>query len=184
MLVSDACFSLGRQPLPALTEILGALHDVLDDRDVVINAAGSLPGDLQMLGVKLAAPDREVVVLVGDASYLMMAQELVTMVSEGLKVIVVVVQNHGFASIGALSESLGSQRFGTQGGPLALVSADFGPATERIFGAAREALASGLTTGLIVCAVASLAGALITLLVIKPDATRTVTGTEPATALA
>ncbi|WP_410608364.1 3D-(3,5/4)-trihydroxycyclohexane-1,2-dione acylhydrolase (decyclizing) [Amycolatopsis sp. lyj-109] len=137
---TDACFSLGHQPLPAQTEILGALHDVLDDRDVVINAAGSLPGDLQMLwrardpkaynveyayscmgyevaaglGVKLAAPDREVVVLVGDGSYLMMAQELVTMVSEGLKVIVVVVQNHGFASIGALSESLGSQRFGTQ----------------------------------------------------------------------
>jgi 3D-(3,5/4)-trihydroxycyclohexane-1,2-dione acylhydrolase (decyclizing) len=137
---TDACFSLGHQPLPAQTEILGALHDVLDDRDVVINAAGSLPGDLQLLwrardpksynveyayscmgyevaaglGVKLAAPDREVVVLVGDGSYLMMAQELVTMVSEGLKVIVVLVQNHGFASIGALSESLGSQRFGTQ----------------------------------------------------------------------
>ncbi|MEU4248975.1 3D-(3,5/4)-trihydroxycyclohexane-1,2-dione acylhydrolase (decyclizing) [Amycolatopsis sp. NPDC026612] len=137
---TEACFSAGHGPLPAQTEILGALQDVLDDRDVVINAAGSLPGDLQMLwrardpksynveyayscmgyevaaglGVKLAAPDREVVVLVGDGSYLMMAQELVTMVSEGLKVIVVLVQNHGFASIGSLSESLGSQRFGTQ----------------------------------------------------------------------
>jgi 3D-(3,5/4)-trihydroxycyclohexane-1,2-dione acylhydrolase (decyclizing) len=99
-----------------------------------------MPGDLQMLwrardpkaynveyayscmgyeiaagvGTKLAAPDCEVVVLVGDGSYLMMAQEIVTMVSEGLKVIIVLVQNHGFASIGALSESLGSQRFGTQ----------------------------------------------------------------------
>ncbi len=52
--------------------------------------------------------------LVGDGSYLMMAQEIVTMVSEGLKVIIVLVQNHGFASIGALSESLGSQRFGTK----------------------------------------------------------------------
>jgi 3D-(3,5/4)-trihydroxycyclohexane-1,2-dione acylhydrolase (decyclizing) len=106
----------------------------------VINAAGSMPGDLQMLwrardpkayhveysyscmgyevaaglGVKLAEPDREVFVLVGDGSYLMMAQEIVTMVSEGLKVIVVLVQNHGFASIGSLSESLGSQRFGTR----------------------------------------------------------------------
>ncbi|SEF32240.1 3D-(3,5/4)-trihydroxycyclohexane-1,2-dione acylhydrolase (decyclizing) [Amycolatopsis pretoriensis] len=137
---TDACFAAAHGPLPAQTEILGALQDVLDDQDVVINAAGSLPGDLQMLwrardpkaynveyayscmgyevaaglGVKLAAPEREVVVLVGDGSYLMMAQELVTMVSEGLKVIVVLVQNHGFASIGSLSESLGSQRFGTQ----------------------------------------------------------------------
>ncbi|WP_431905890.1 3D-(3,5/4)-trihydroxycyclohexane-1,2-dione acylhydrolase (decyclizing) [Amycolatopsis thermoflava] len=137
---ADACFTVGHQPLPAQTEILGALNAALDDRDVVINAAGSMPGDLQMLwrardpkaynveyafscmgyevaagvGTKMAAPDREVVVLVGDGSYLMMAQEIVTMVSEGLKVIIVLVQNHGFASIGALSESLGSQRFGTR----------------------------------------------------------------------
>ncbi|WP_433189687.1 3D-(3,5/4)-trihydroxycyclohexane-1,2-dione acylhydrolase (decyclizing) [Actinoallomurus sp. CA-150999] len=136
---ADECFHLGHGPLPAQTEILGALGEALDDRDVVINAAGSMPGDLQMLwrardpkayhveyayscmgyevaagvGAKLAAPDREVVVLVGDGSYLMMSQEIVTMVSEGLKVIIVLVQNHGFASIGSLSESLGSQRFGT-----------------------------------------------------------------------
>ncbi|NKQ55436.1 3D-(3,5/4)-trihydroxycyclohexane-1,2-dione acylhydrolase (decyclizing) [Amycolatopsis sp. K13G38] len=136
---AEACFHLGHGPLPAQTEILGALNDALDDRDVVINAAGSMPGDLQMLwrardpkaynveyayscmgyeiaagvGTKLAAPDREVVVLVGDGSYLMMSQEIVTMISEGLKVIIVIVQNHGFASIGSLSESLGSQRFGT-----------------------------------------------------------------------
>jgi 3D-(3,5/4)-trihydroxycyclohexane-1,2-dione acylhydrolase (decyclizing) len=61
----------------------------------------------------MAAPDRDVFVMVGDGSYLMMAQELVTAVQEGVKVIVVLVQNHGFASIGELSESLGSQRFGT-----------------------------------------------------------------------
>jgi 3D-(3,5/4)-trihydroxycyclohexane-1,2-dione acylhydrolase (decyclizing) len=61
----------------------------------------------------LAAPDREVFSLVGDGSYLMMAQEIVTAVSEGIKLIVVIVQNHGFASIGELSEKLGSQRFGT-----------------------------------------------------------------------
>lgn len=66
------------------------------------------------VGAKLAAPDREVVVLVGDGSYLMMCQELVTAVSEGLKLTVVLVDNGGFASIGALSESLGSQRFGTR----------------------------------------------------------------------
>ncbi|HSS67668.1 MAG TPA: thiamine pyrophosphate-dependent enzyme, partial [Nocardioidaceae bacterium] len=58
--------------------------------------------------------DRDVFVMVGDGSYLMMAQELVTAVQEGVKLIVVIVQNHGFASIGALSESLGSQRFGTR----------------------------------------------------------------------
>lgn len=136
---ADACFDLGHAPLPAQTEILGALNRSLDDSDVVINAAGSMPGDLQMLwrardpkayhveyayscmgyevaagvGVKLAAPEREVVVLVGDGSYLMMAQEIVTLIAERLKAIIVLVQNHGFASIGSLSESLGSQRFGT-----------------------------------------------------------------------
>ncbi|WP_017616025.1 3D-(3,5/4)-trihydroxycyclohexane-1,2-dione acylhydrolase (decyclizing) [Nocardiopsis salina] len=130
----------GRDGLPAQTAVLGTLNDTLDDRDVIINAAGSMPGDLQMLwrardpktyhveyayscmgyevaaglGVKMAAPDREVVVLVGDGSYLMMAQEVATMVSEGIKVVIVLVQNHGFASIGALSEDLGSQRFGTR----------------------------------------------------------------------
>jgi 3D-(3,5/4)-trihydroxycyclohexane-1,2-dione acylhydrolase (decyclizing) len=70
------------------------------------------------LGVKMAAldagEDRDVVVMVGDGSYLMMSQEIVTAVQEGVKLIVVLVQNHGFASIGALSESLGSQRFGTR----------------------------------------------------------------------
>ena len=60
------------------------------------------------LGVKMAAPDREVFVMVGDGSYLMMSQELVTAVQEGIKLIVVLVQNHGFASIGALSECLGA----------------------------------------------------------------------------
>ncbi|WP_406441112.1 3D-(3,5/4)-trihydroxycyclohexane-1,2-dione acylhydrolase (decyclizing) [Streptomyces sp. NBC_00631] len=140
--IEQECFAPGRNTgaLPAQTQILGALNDVLDDRAVVINAAGSMPGDLQQLwrardpkayhveyayscmgyevaagvGAKMADPSREVVVLVGDGSYLMMAQEIVTMVSEGLKVIIVLVQNHGFASIGSLSESLGSQRFGTR----------------------------------------------------------------------
>ncbi|MDT0331523.1 3D-(3,5/4)-trihydroxycyclohexane-1,2-dione acylhydrolase (decyclizing) [Nocardiopsis lambiniae] len=138
--ITDACYHVEHGPLPAQTAVLGVLNEELDDRDVVVNAAGSMPGDLQMLwrardpkayhveyayscmgyevagglGVKMADPSREVVVLVGDGSYLMMAQEIVTMVSEGLKVIIVVVQNHGFASIGSLSESLGSQRFGTR----------------------------------------------------------------------
>ena len=135
----DHAFHLGHGPLPAQTEVLGALHDVLDPRDVIVQAAGSLPGDLQMLwrakdpkaynveyayscmgyeiagglGTKMADPGREVFVLVGDGSYLMMAQEIVTAVAEDLKLVIVLVQNHGFASIGALSDSLGSQRFGT-----------------------------------------------------------------------
>ena len=57
---------------------------------------------------------RDVVVMVGDGSYLMMHTELVTAVAEGLKLVVVLIQNHGYASIGALSEQLGSQRFGTK----------------------------------------------------------------------
>ena len=121
-------------------EVLGLVNDLSDPRDVVVCAAGSMPGDLHKLwqvrdpkgyhveygyscmgyevagglGVRMACPDRDVFVMVGDGSYLMMATELVTAVQEGLKVIVVLVQNHGFASIGSLSEELGSQRFGTK----------------------------------------------------------------------
>jgi 3D-(3,5/4)-trihydroxycyclohexane-1,2-dione acylhydrolase (decyclizing) len=138
--VVDEAFHLGHEPLPAQTEIIGAVNEIADARDVVVQAAGSLPGDLQMLwraadakqyhveygyscmgyeiaaslGIKMAAPDREVFCLVGDGSYLMMNQEIVTAVSEGIKLVVVLIQNHGFASIGSLSESLGSQRFGTR----------------------------------------------------------------------
>jgi 3D-(3,5/4)-trihydroxycyclohexane-1,2-dione acylhydrolase (decyclizing) len=135
----DQAYHLGHQPLPAQTEVLGALNEFMDERDVVVQAAGSMPGDLQMLwrardpkqyhveygyscmgyeiagglGAKLADPQREVFVLVGDGSYLMMAQEIVTAVAEHVKLNIVLVDNRGFASIGALSESLGSQRFGT-----------------------------------------------------------------------
>ena len=124
---------------PPQTEVLGALNELIGPDAVVVQAAGSMPGDLQMLwraqdvkqyhveyayscmgyeiagglGIKMAAPEREVCVLVGDGSYLMMAQEIVTAVSEGIKLNIVIVQNHGFSSIGSLSESLGSQRFGT-----------------------------------------------------------------------
>ncbi|MPZ93443.1 MAG: 3D-(3,5/4)-trihydroxycyclohexane-1,2-dione acylhydrolase (decyclizing) [Propionibacteriales bacterium] len=137
--VVEEAYHLGHQPQPAQSEVIGAVNDVSEPRDVVVCAAGSMPGDLHKLwrtrdpkdyhveygyscmgyeiaggvGVRMACPDRDVFVLVGDGSYLMMAQELVTAVQEGIKVIVVLVQNHGFASIGALSEELGSQRFGT-----------------------------------------------------------------------
>jgi 3D-(3,5/4)-trihydroxycyclohexane-1,2-dione acylhydrolase (decyclizing) len=135
---------LRHEPLPAQSEVIGVVNRLTRDRDVVVCAAGSMPGDLHKLwrtrdrkgyhveygfscmgyeiagglGIKLAAldagEDREVVVMVGDGSYLMMSQEIVTAVQERVKLIVVLVQNHGFASIGALSQSLGSQRFGTR----------------------------------------------------------------------
>jgi 3D-(3,5/4)-trihydroxycyclohexane-1,2-dione acylhydrolase (decyclizing) len=137
--VVERAYHLGHGPLPAQSEIIGAVNDISGPRDVVICAAGSMPGDLHKLwrtrdpkgyhveygyscmgyeiaggfGAKLASPDRDIYVMVGDGSYLMMAQELVTAVQERVKVIVVLVQNHGFASIGALSEELGVQRFGT-----------------------------------------------------------------------
>ena len=66
------------------------------------------------LGVKMAAPEREVYVMVGDGSYLMMAQEIVTSIQEGLKLIIVLIDNGGFKSIGALSRSLGQEGFGTR----------------------------------------------------------------------
>ncbi|MBI3217621.1 MAG: 3D-(3,5/4)-trihydroxycyclohexane-1,2-dione acylhydrolase (decyclizing) [Mycobacterium sp.] len=120
-------------------QVIGLVNTLSDPRDVVVCAAGSMPGDLHKMwrtrdrkgyhveygfscmgyeiaggiGVRMAAPDRDVFVMVGDGSYLMMATELVTAVQEGVKIIPVLVQNHGFASIGGLSESLGSQRFGT-----------------------------------------------------------------------
>ena len=124
---------------PTQGQVIGMVNEVFGPRDVVLCAAGSMPGDLHKLwrtrdpkgyhveygyscmgyeiagglGAKMASPDRDIYVMVGDGSYLMMAQELVTAVQEGVKLVVVLVQNHGFASIGALSQSIGSQRFGT-----------------------------------------------------------------------
>jgi 3D-(3,5/4)-trihydroxycyclohexane-1,2-dione acylhydrolase (decyclizing) len=133
-------YALGREPLPAQSEVIGAVNDAAAPTDVLVCAAGAMPGDLHKLwrtrdpkgyhveygyscmgyeiaggiGVKLAAPEREVIVLVGDGSYLMMPGELVTAVQERLKLTVVLVDNHGFNSIGGLSRSLGLQGFGTQ----------------------------------------------------------------------
>ncbi|WP_028065163.1 3D-(3,5/4)-trihydroxycyclohexane-1,2-dione acylhydrolase (decyclizing) [Solirubrobacter soli] len=121
--------------------VIGAVNDVAGETGVVVNAAGSAPGDLHKLwrardpegkgyhveygfscmgyeipggvGTKLAAPEREVWVLVGDASWLMSPGELVTAVQEGVPIRLVLVDNHGYASIGALSRSIGSDGFGT-----------------------------------------------------------------------
>ena len=139
--VVDECYHRDNQPLPAQTEVFGALNELMGEKDVVINAAGPMPGDPQTLwrapppeqyhleyayscmgyeipaalGVKLAVGDEhEVVAIVGDGTYQMLPMEIATMAQEGIKVILVLLQNHGFASIGALSESRGSQRFGTK----------------------------------------------------------------------
>jgi len=136
----EGAYQFANVPLPSQIEVIAAVNDAVGPGDVVVCAAGSMPGDLHKLwrtggdpkayhveygyscmgyeiagglGVKLAAPEREVYVLVGDGSYLMLAQEIVTAVAEGVKLIIVLVDNSGYASIGALSESVGSQRFGT-----------------------------------------------------------------------
>ncbi|MEV5241963.1 3D-(3,5/4)-trihydroxycyclohexane-1,2-dione acylhydrolase (decyclizing) [Streptomyces cinnamoneus] len=124
---------------PTQAQVLGALDAVVGDEDVIVNAAGSLPGDLHKLwrtrsrrqyhleygyscmgyeipaaiGVRIADPDSPVWALVGDGTYLMMPTELVTAVQEGIAIKVVLVQNHGYASIGGLSQAVGGERFGT-----------------------------------------------------------------------
>lgn len=140
----DAAFEPSGLALPGQPEIIGAVRAAVADEDVVVQAAGSLPGDLHKLwrvrdplgyhveyayscmgyeiagglgakrGLMAAHDDRDVVVMVGDGSYLMLNSELITAVAEGIKIIVVLVQNHGYASIGHLSETVGSERFGTQ----------------------------------------------------------------------
>ena len=136
----DRLYHMGHGPLPAQSEVIGAVNDAAGPRGVVVCAAGSMPGDLHTLwrtrdpkqyhveygyscmgyeiagalGVKMAAPDREVFAMVGDGSYLMLGTEIVTAVQEGIKLIVVLVDNHGFNSIGSLSRSLGTDGFGTQ----------------------------------------------------------------------
>jgi 3D-(3,5/4)-trihydroxycyclohexane-1,2-dione acylhydrolase (decyclizing) len=129
----------GHGPLPSQAEVIGAINDAAGESGVVVCAAGSAPGDLHKLwrardpkgyhveygyscmgyeipgaiGVKLAAPERDVFSMVGDGSYLMLPGELVTAVAENVHIVVVLVDNHGYASIGALSRSVGSAGFGT-----------------------------------------------------------------------
>jgi 3D-(3,5/4)-trihydroxycyclohexane-1,2-dione acylhydrolase (decyclizing) len=136
----ERIYHLDHVPLPSQGEVIGAVNDIAGPRDVVVCAAGSMPGDLHKLwrthdpkgyhveygyscmgyeiagglGVKMAAPEREVFVMVGDGSYLMMCEEIVTAVQERKKLVIVLVQNHGFASIGGLSQSIGSAGFGTR----------------------------------------------------------------------
>jgi 3D-(3,5/4)-trihydroxycyclohexane-1,2-dione acylhydrolase (decyclizing) len=126
---------------PTQAQIIKEINDAAGETGVVVCAAGSAPGDLHKLwrardpagkgyhveygyscmgyeipggtGVKLAAPEREVYVLIGDGSYLMLPGELVTAVAQRVPIVIVLVDNHGYASIGALSRSVGSAGFGT-----------------------------------------------------------------------
>ncbi|HKT57455.1 MAG TPA: 3D-(3,5/4)-trihydroxycyclohexane-1,2-dione acylhydrolase (decyclizing) [Microbacterium sp.] len=130
--------------LPGQPEIIGAVQAASDPRDVVVQAAGSLPGDLHKLwrvrdplgyhveyafscmgyeiaggmgvkrGLEALGDNRDVIVMIGDGSYLMLHSELATAVAEGIKIVLVLIDNRGYASIGHLSETVGSQRFGTR----------------------------------------------------------------------
>lgn len=136
----DRIYAQRTGPNVAQGELIGAVNAFARAEDVVVCAAGSLPGDLHKLwrarqpntyhveygyscmgyeiagglGVKIADPSRDVIVMVGDGSYLMMAQEIVTSVQEGHKLIIVLLDSSGYASIGGLSRSIGSGGFGTQ----------------------------------------------------------------------
>jgi 3D-(3,5/4)-trihydroxycyclohexane-1,2-dione acylhydrolase (decyclizing) len=136
----DRIYNLEHGPLISQGEVIGVVNTLSKAEDVMVCAAGSLPGDLHKLwrtrnpkgyhleygfstmgyeiagglGVKMADPSREVYIMVGDGSYLMMSSEIVTAVQEGIKLNIVLLDNHGYASIGGLSKSVGSDGFGTK----------------------------------------------------------------------
>ncbi|MYB63367.1 3D-(3,5/4)-trihydroxycyclohexane-1,2-dione acylhydrolase (decyclizing) [Candidatus Poribacteria bacterium] len=136
----ERLFHLDLQPLPSQSEVIGVVNEFSRPEDVVVCAAGSLPGDLHKLwrtrnpkqfhleygyscmgyeiagglGIKMADPTRDVYVLVGDGSYLMLAQEIITSIQENYKLIIVLINNDGHSSIGGLSEATGAQGFATR----------------------------------------------------------------------
>ena len=136
----ERLFHLDHQPVPSQSEVIGVVNEFSRPEDVVVCAAGSLPGDLHKLwrtrnpkqfhleygyscmgyeiagglGIKMADPTRDVYVLVGDGSYLMLAQEIITSIQEDYKLIIVLINNDGHSSIGGLSEATGAQGFATQ----------------------------------------------------------------------
>lgn len=136
----DRIYAIRNKPLPSQGELIGAVNELSEPDAVMINAAGSMPGDLHKLwrtrhsknfhleygyscmgyeiagglGIKMAAPKREVVVMAGDGSYLMLCNEIVTSIQEGYKLTIVLMDNRGFNSIGGLSRSLGQEGFGTR----------------------------------------------------------------------
>ncbi len=136
----EALLNLQHGPPLSQSEVIGLVNRAAGPKGVVVCAAGSLPGDLHKLwrtwsprgyhleygyscmgyeiagglGVKMADPEREVYVMVGDGSYLMMSSEIVTSIQEGCKLNIILLDNHGFSSIGGLSQSVGSGGFGTE----------------------------------------------------------------------
>ncbi len=136
----ERIYAIRHTPLPSQGELIGAVNERSVPGAIMVCAAGSLPGDLHKLwrarhpknyhmeygyscmgyeiagglGAKMAAPDRDVYVMVGDGSYLMMNSEIVTSIQENYKLILVLLDNHGFKSIGSLSRSLGQDGFGTR----------------------------------------------------------------------
>lgn len=124
----------------AQPEVIGILNDAVGGHATVVCAAGSLPGDLLKLwrpedskayhveygyscmgyeipagiGVKMAEPEREVVVAIGDGTYLMLNSEIVTAVAEGIRITVVVFDNHGYQCIKDLAASCGVPQFGNE----------------------------------------------------------------------
>ncbi len=136
----ERIYNIRHTPLPSQGELIGAVNELSEPSAIMVCAAGSLPGDLHKLwrarhpknyhleygyscmgyeiagglGIKMAAPDRDVYVMVGDGSYLMMNSEIVTSIQERYKLIIVLLDNSGYKSIGALSRSLGEDGFGTR----------------------------------------------------------------------
>ncbi len=136
----ERLYRINHHPLPAQSEVIGVVNDFSRPEDVVVCAAGSLPGDLHKLwrtrnpkqfhleygyscmgyeiagglGIKMADPQRDVYVLVGDGSYLMLAQEIITSIQEDYKLIIVLINNNGHSSIGGLSKATGAEGFATR----------------------------------------------------------------------
>ena len=136
----ERIYAIRHAPFPSQGELIGAVNELGEADGVMVCAAGSLPGDLHKLwrarhpknyhleygystmgyeiagglGIKMADPDRDVYVMVGDGSYLMLSADIVTSIQEGFKLTIVLMDNQGFKSIGGLSRSLGQQGFGTR----------------------------------------------------------------------
>jgi 3D-(3,5/4)-trihydroxycyclohexane-1,2-dione acylhydrolase (decyclizing) len=133
-------YNIRLSPLPSQGELIGVINELSGPDAIMLNAAGSMPGDLHKLwrtthpknfhleygnscmgyeiagglGAKLAAPERDVFVIIGDGAWLMLSSELVTAVQQGVKLIVLLWDNSGYKSIGSLSRSLGLDGFGTR----------------------------------------------------------------------
>ncbi|HRN55733.1 MAG TPA: 3D-(3,5/4)-trihydroxycyclohexane-1,2-dione acylhydrolase (decyclizing), partial [Agriterribacter sp.] len=135
-------YAEGNGTVPPIDQavVIGTLNSFMNREDIMINASGSAPGDLHKLwratdpknfhleygystmgyeiaaglGAKLAAPEREVYVICGDGGYLMNNHEIITSIQEGVRFTILLLNNNGYASIGGLSESIGSERFGTK----------------------------------------------------------------------